>query len=364
MHAVAVHTRMTVPVENGRSTITMLPDRSYVMHDVEVANGRQAGAFDDVSALPVRPRRFDPQGELTGRLVVPFIGGLGDAIAVLPMLASLRQQHRQLRIEVATTSGPAEVFSLAPCVDRVVSYPLAVDDWKAYDHYLCLEIVQQTEQAPGRPLSQVFADALGIELTDKTFRLKLPQVAEAAAEPSAVPLVGIAVGEGQSLRSYPQAMLRELVGLLVRQGLGCVLLGHADPAWNIPVCPPIITDMRSRTPTVLELAVWLRAVDVVVCHDSFVMHLAGAMGRPAVALFAPTSRAHASPYPSAVSIEAAAECSPCHAVGSTCPRGFDRCIAWDDDAVRATAVADSVFDRLHRQGRQMPGEELGIAIAL
>ena len=364
MHAVAVHTRLTVPVENGRSTITMLPDRAYVMHDVEVASGQQAGAFDRVSTLPVRPRRFDPQGKLTGKLVVPFIGGLGDAIAVLPVLASLKQQHGRLRIEVATTPGPAEVFSLASCVDRVVSYPLAVEDWKSYDHYLCLEIVHQTGQAPGRPLPQVFADALGIELTDKTFRLKLPPVAEAAAEPSAVPLVGIAVGEGRSLRSYPQPMLRELVSLLVRQGLGCVLLGHADPAWNIPVCPPVITDMRSRTPTVLELAVWLRAVDVVVCHDSFVMHLAGAMGRPSVGLFAPTSRAHASPYPGAVSIEAAAECSPCHAAGSACPRGLDRCVAWDDDAVRATAVADAVFDRLNRQGRQMPGENHGIAIAL
>ena len=39
-------------------------------------------------------------------------------------------------------------------------------------------------------------------------------------------------------------------------------------------------------------------------------------------------------------------------------------IAWDDDAVRATAVADAVFDRLNQQGRQMPNEDHGIAIAL
>ncbi len=362
MQAVAVHTTMTVPVENGRNTITMQAGRAYVMHDVEVASGQQSGVFSEVSAIPARPRRFDPAGKLTGSLIVPFIGGMGDAISILPVLGSLRKQHAGLRIEVAATRGPAEVFDLSPRVARIVSYPLAVEDWQTYDHYLCMESVHQTGQAPGRPLPEVFADSLGITLTDPSVALKLPRAADAA--PSTVPLVGIAVGDGQSPRSYPQAMLRELVGLLVRQGVGCVLLGHADPAWNLPVCPPVITDMRSRTTTVLELAVWLRAVDVVVSHDSFIMHLAGALGRPAIGLFAPTSPAHAAPYRDTAPLAAGAQCAPCHASGSVCPRGFDRCIAWDDDAVRASAVADAVFDRLSRQGRSMPGERYGIAIAL
>ena len=364
MRTVTVHATMDVPVENGRSSISLQAGRAYVMHDIEVASGQDAGAFEQVSAAPAGPRCFKPDGRLTGRMVVPFIGGMGDAISLLPALNSLRQQHVGLRIEVATTAGPAEVFNLATCVNKVVGYPLAVTDWKNYDHYLCLELVHQTSQKPGRPLQAVFAEALGIELTHKAIELKLPRVTEAAAEPSGVPLVGIAVGEGRSLRSYPSSMLRELVSLLVRHGLGCVLLGHADPAWNIPVCPPVITDMRSRTPTVLDLAVWLRAVDVVVSHDSFIMHLAGALGRPSVGLFAPTSRSHATPYAGTVPLAAAAECSPCHAVGSTCPRGLDRCVAWDDHAVRATAVADAVFERLNSQGRRMPSEGSGIAIAL
>ncbi len=364
MRTVAVHTTMDVPVEDGRSSISLQTGRAYVMHDVEVASGQDAGAFEQVSAVPARPQCFRPGGKLTGRMVVPFIGGLGDAISLLPVLNSLRHQHAGLRIEVATTAGPAEVFNLASCVNKVVGYPLAVADWQNYDHYLCLELVHETSQTPGRPLPEVFAKALGIELTHQDIELKLPRVAMAATEASSVPLVGIAVGEGQSLRSYPSSMLRELVNLLVRQDLGCVLLGHADPAWNIPVCPPIITDMRSRTPTVLELAVWLRAVDVVVSHDSFIMHLAGALGRPSVGLFAPTSRSHAAPYADTVPLAAAAECSPCHAVGSACPRGLDRCVAWDDQAVRATAVANAVFERLHNQGRRMPGESSGIAIAL
>ncbi|MHC4769261.1 MAG: glycosyltransferase family 9 protein [Planctomycetota bacterium] len=364
MHAVTASNTITVPVENGRSAITLEAGRAYVMHDVEAASGKQADAFEQVAALPPAPRRFDPKRPRTGRMIVPFIGGLGDAVSLLPVLSAIRRRHPRLRIEVATTPGPAEVFDLSKMISNIAPYPMPVADWVRYDHYLTLEAVHETRQSPGRPLPDVFAAAVGVELGVRQFDLTLPRAAEAAAQPSSVPLVAVAVGEGQALRSYPQPMLRELVSLLVRHGLGCVLLGHADPAWNVPVCPPVITDMRSRTPTVLELAVWLRAVDAVVCHDSFVMHLAGALGRPAVALFAPTSSAHAAPYSSAATLSSDVECSPCHEAGSPCPRGHDHCVAWDDDAVKPGAVVNAVLGRLLQQGRIASPAGPNIAAAL
>ncbi|MHC4220719.1 MAG: glycosyltransferase family 9 protein [Planctomycetota bacterium] len=364
MHAVTARSTITVPVENGRSAITLEAGRPYVMHDVEVASGKQADAFDQVAALPPLPRPFDPAGPLTGRMIVPFIGGLGDAVSLLPVLSAIRRRHPRLRVEVATTHGPAEVFDLSRTVSHITPYPMSLTDWSGYDHYLTLEAVHETRQSPGRALPDVFAAALGVELGVREFDLVLPRAAEAAAEPSSVPLVAVAVGEGQTLRSYPQPMLRSLIGLLVRHGLGCVLLGHADPAWSVPVRPPIITDMRSRTPTVLELAVWLRAVDVVVCHDSFVMHLAGALGRPAVALFGPTSSSHAAPYRSALSLSSKARCAPCHETMSRCPDGHDRCVAWDSDGIGPEAVVNSVLDRLQQLGRLAPPAGPNIAAAL
>ncbi len=346
MQVVSVDRKIEVAVEKGRSSITLQANEPYVMHDVEVVSGNQAGAFSQVSPLPVHPAMFTPHAAGGGRLILPFIGGLGDAVSILPVLAALARQHPAISIDVATTTGPAELFDLCPHVKQVISYPTTLSTWQGYEHFLTMEVVQRTAQRPGRALPEVFAAALGIELADSTFELRLPRAAEAAAEPSAVPLVGVAVGEVHSLRSYPEPKLRELVSLLVRDGLCCVLFGHAAGSFNVPVCPPVVTDMRSKTPTVLELAVWLKAVDVVVSHDSLVMHLAGALGRPTVALFAPTSRTHASPYASAIPLASSAGCSPCHATANSCPKGFDRCVAWDDTAVEPGSILETVRRRL------------------
>lgn len=346
MRIVTVSRDMTVAVEKGRGAVHFAAGRSYVLHDVEVASGRESGAFDRVEALPARPRMLDPAGPVSGRLILPFVGGLGDAISMLPLVASLRRQHTGLSIDVATTAGPAQLFALSPRVDGVLPHPLGLEEWSRYDHYLSLEAVAETGQSPGRALPDTFAAALGIELSDRRFELSLPRAAEAAAEPLAVPLAGIAVGRSGNLRSYPPALMRELVGHLVERGVCCVLLGEADAGLQVPLCAPIVTDMRSRTPTVLELAVWLKAVDVVVSHDSFIMHLAGALNRPCVALSSPTSSAHAAPYASVVALRSRRPCAPCHATGPACPLGHQRCLAWDDAAVSPAAVADAVLERL------------------
>ncbi len=144
-----------------------------------------------------------------------------------------------------------------------------------------------------------------------------------------------------------------------------VLFGHDDPSWNVPVCPPVITDMRSRTPTVVELAVWLRAVDVVVCHDSFLMHLAGALKRPTVGLFAPTSRTHASRYQSVSALASTAVCSPCHQTAESCPRGLERCVAWDESAVQPDAVVETIVESLRKRNRlPSPAAARAISVAM
>ena len=68
------------------------------------------------------------------------------------LFAGLSEEQRSdvidAMFEVATTSGPAEVFNLSPCVHKVVGYPLPVPDWQSYDPYLSLELVQEAMDCP------------------------------------------------------------------------------------------------------------------------------------------------------------------------------------------------------------------------
>ncbi len=350
MQVVGVGKTITVPVEKGRHTITLRSGLRYVMHDAEVDSGLQAGVWKRVEALPDVPARFNPRQTCSGQLLVPFIGGLSEAISMGPVLASIRRQHPQLVIDASTTPGPAEVLALFGHVQSVRTYPLRLEAWRRYEHFLTLEAVYETGQQPNRPLPEVFAAALGIELTDRSFQLNLPEGADAVdPDESATPMVGLAVGEGKMYRCYPAPMLRELVSLLVERGIGCVLLGRPDPAWVLPESPPMITDLRGKTKTVLDLAVWLRAMTAIVGHDSMILHLAGAMGRPTVALFAPTSPAHVALYDNVTPLSSGTACAPCHEVGQRCPKGFDRCIAWDHEAVRPQVVADAVLECVSQQ---------------
>ncbi len=103
MQVVAVRKSITVPVEKGHNTITLRAGVRYVMHDTEVDSGVAAGVWKRVEPLPEAPAKFNPRQTCTGQLLVPFIGGLGEAISMLPILASIRQQHPQLTIDVTTT---------------------------------------------------------------------------------------------------------------------------------------------------------------------------------------------------------------------------------------------------------------------
>jgi ADP-heptose:LPS heptosyltransferase len=343
MQVVIPKSSMRVHVERGLRTIELRAGEVCVMHDVEVASGLRADAFAATQPLPPVPVRWNDRPRDAARMLVPFIGGMGDAVSMLPVIAALHDGCPGLSIHIAATPGPAELFALCPLVASVIPYPPTLDTWQRFDRYLTMEAVCATMQTPGRSLPETFAAAAGIPLTDLRFDLAVP-VVDAGQPGDRPPLVAIAVGDGdpaESIRACPASMLRQLVSLLCERGMACVLLGHHDPRWVIPEAPPLVTDLRSRTPRVLELAVWLRAADVVVSHDSFVLHLAGALGRPTIGLFAPTSAAIASPYSTVHAVASAAACSPCHAAAGGCPMGHERCIAWP--SVDVTAVADAVL---------------------
>jgi hypothetical protein len=338
---------MTVAVERGRSAIELAGGVDIVLHDVEIRSGMQAGVFERVERLPAAPSPFSARRTPSGPVIVPFIGGLGDAVAMLPVLEAIRRQARGFPLSVCTTTGPAEVFRLSRAVDHVIAYPATLEQWCGFDSYGSMECVEASGAAPGRNLSRTFAAALGIDIDGCGFRWELPRGGPRPERPS----VGIAMGPRGRPRSIPARLVSELIDELVTRRIGCVLLGDAEDGEPVTRVSPLVMDLRGRTKRIAELAAWVGAMQAMVVHDSFVMHLAGSLGTPSVALCVPTSAGHATGYRGMTAIVSRASCSPCHGAGVGCPRGWERCRAWDELDAAPSEIARRLVEMIEARSR-------------
>ena len=186
-----------------------------------------------VNDVPGYPGACDPSRLSGGTMIAPFIGGLGDAISMFPLLRQLAHDHPDLVIDIATTPGPAEVFELLPDIRAIRPYPLELSSWSDYQHFLSMEAVHRTGQAPGKALSQVFADAIGVSLRDSTVHVDLPDSMRwlpPELDRRGELMVGLAVGDGTSPRAYPLPKLRQIIEHLLERRVTCILLGLAGPA--------------------------------------------------------------------------------------------------------------------------------------
>jgi heptosyltransferase-2 len=163
------------------------------------------------------------------------------------------------------------------------------------------------------------------------------------------PVVAIHPGSGAyspARRWSPQSFAAVARGLAA-DGARIVVLGRAedDTSAVAECCDRDVLDLTERT-SLPVLAAVLEQVDMLVCNDSGVMHVATAMGTPVVAVFGPTSQAAWGPWwPGAVADDAdrpgasphrvvslSLSCRPCLYVGYDlgtrmgCPTRD--CMAW------------------------------------
>ncbi len=149
---------------------------------------------------------------------------------------------------------------------------------------------------------------------------------EAAAalglQPERRPLVGLAFGGGRNvktrtaLKAWPVGHFRKLADELVRRGCQVAWLGDAEDAAALG--EEAVGVHLAGCLTLSESAAVVGACSVVVANDSFLLHLAGALGVPSVGLFGPTDPAHYRPLDSRSThlwIGGALPCSPCHRDG-------------------------------------------------
>lgn len=266
------------------------------------------------------------------RILVELNWRLGDEIMALPVLDAIQAQYPDDAIEVLS-NYPA-LFEGHPFARVVAPYPSRVD------RYLLLRGASRRKYRLAE-----YAHHAGVPLPRTRSKLHYPDwtVPGHLCLPAGDgPLVALAPGASwQSKRWLPERWVGLADGLLAREAR-LVVMGQSNEYSGRG------TDLTGKT-SVSDAARVLRAVDVLICCDSGLMHLALAAGSPVVALFGPTDPdLLIRDEPLFTAVRSTASChgfwnhAPEVGVPGECPLGHGSCL----ESISVEAVQVAVDDVL------------------
>jgi heptosyltransferase-2 len=186
------------------------------------------------------------------------------------------------------------------------------------------------------PLGITAPGPLRVHLSSQAMTLGADALA--AARP---PIVAIAPGARWATKRWSAQRFAALADLLAAQGATIVVAGgptdrEAISSFRAAARSPVAADLSFLPVDALGAA--LGRVDLLVACDSGPVHLASAMGTPALALFGPTSVVRWGPLGPGRALSLGLACAPCsNHGGDYCPEGHHRCLG--DLTVEQVAAA-------------------------
>jgi len=302
----------------------VFPPGEYLSED------RNAGEFlaNDICSLKeagasFAPKPFDPARDWNGRRLL-FVrpGGFGDLLFLTPVFAELKRRWPGLAIDVACFARYTPALQGNPDIARLIPYPVSLPAWSGYDaHFWLQNIIEGNPKSHELHVIDLLAEKVGLPISDKEMKYHADPrefASAAAAYPrQGKPRVGIQVAASTPVRSYPPRLIGSLCGELLKRGWEVFLFGAPNQLkTDLPV-----TNLTQRTPPVAfrESAAILATCDVCVAPDSALIHLAGALHIPAVALYGSFSWKLRTAYaPQTVALSGSLRCAPCfhHPIGT------------------------------------------------
>lgn len=329
----------------GRPVYVLEAGKRYVLTNGEAGRALRDGAGELVRGLDRVLPSYDRQSLTRHRLILPFIGRLGDAVVTASCLAALTARYPELTVDIAAPEAAREVFAMMPRFGELLPYPLHERQVGDYDFYLSFEEIDAVPGGAQRSCGDVFSACLRTPRPRACAAVTVPAAARERwnLAPISRPRVAIHAGDSGSLKAYPDALAQVLTDRLVEAGFEVYRIGTSGAS-----CDPTeplgchVHDLTGKTVGPEDLAAVLAQMQVVVTCDSFPMHLSGALGVSTVALFAATDAVIASDYPSVRALQSGAACSPCGVAEGACPLGHGRCVAQDDRALSPESIVRRV----------------------
>jgi len=258
------------------------------------------------------------------------LGGFGDILMITPSLRGIKARypdcHLTFALPIDLDGQYLDSVKYNPYIDAIVPWPSVQQ--QDYDVFIdvtmsCLKYEKPLTRPPSR--IDLFAEAIGVELQDYIPIYIITEEerrwASSLKERWNLPIgtgplpnttyVGVQYKSQGDKRNWEAKKVKALIGLLTYHIPNCVVvlfMGHDPlPNWKIRNCIEL-RGFRWR-----EVAAIADGMDVMVTHDSGMLHLAAALNKKTVAIFGSTPSASRSDrYPTVVPVEDnTLVCRPC-----------------------------------------------------
>lgn len=225
-----------------------------------------------------------PDGHDTITIIRP--GRYGDLILLTPCLREIKRRWPNKQLQVACLPHYRDALIGLPYIDSFLEYPVPMES--NMGHVVSLEVLSSLAKRERElHMTDLFASRLGIEsIANKKPDFILTQDernwAFDAYPRSKKNRVAIQVKSSTPSRDYPPAKMAEVIRMLIGRKWDVVLIGLPH---EISGDSPDITNCAKDNLTFRQSAAVIATAPVFLGPDSSMIHVAGALGTPAVGLF-------------------------------------------------------------------------------
>ncbi len=311
---------LSAPVVLG--PLGTLPAGSYLVEDTQAASLLVQAPRGAVRLGPAPQYWGDlspGEGQEPSSVLFARSGGFGDLLFLSPLLAEVRRRWPKCRIGVACAPARRCVLDGLGLVDTWESVPPALTVCDGYERVIGFEGVIEASR---EHYVDALASSCGLELPagpeSRRSRYAITPaekewVSEMYPRNPARKRLGVQWQASEPARSYPLRDLHVVCGYLGQHGWDVWLLGEPDKVRARCQHDSGVRNVAmDERPSFRQSCAILSTCDVVLAPDSALLHVAGALGLPAVGLFGPIEPKTRIQYsPSIRPLKGALPCAGC-----------------------------------------------------
>ena len=308
------------------------PAGKYLVEDMAGATYIQVGhrGATTMNYLDGNPRPFDEKEDWNGKkILIIRPGGFGDLLFCTPSIHEIKRRWPTAEVHVCVYSMFQDILFANPEVDKIVSYPISLDDAEEYHAWIFLEnVIEGNPEAEKLHAVDVVAKRIGLtHLDEKAMRYELTEEEKLWAldkfPRTNAKRIAIQVEASGRARTYPGNLMTEVIIRLAQKSREVYLLG--TPYKVKTRSTPLVRNLMIENLSFRQSVAAMTACDVVLGPDSVMVHIAGALQMPALGLYAAfpwTLRTAYAPTVQAIQGHGGCDLAPCFYHGSQLAPNF------------------------------------------